>query len=92
MSDGEYLEAKHCGRTGCTCLHVYCDKGFEYVWPRKVEVHGPTLPPEGKVVEYERVKPCATCRPEAYDAMLRSSSRHDWMRRLRALRPGKPGE
>lgn len=78
-------DSNHCGRAGCTCLHVYCDRGWSESSPRKVPVTGKDTP-----AVYDRVQPCPGCKPEAYDAMLRAANRRDWQRRLRSLRPEKP--
>lgn len=51
-----------CGRRDCLCTHTDpCDRGWLPLPPRVL--HGK---------DYERVAPCAVCRPQSYDRYARA--------------------
>jgi hypothetical protein len=83
-----YLAHNHCGRAGCECAHLLCDRGWVDARPR-VEVAVVTV--QGvkveKRLEHDRVRPCAECKPETWEAARRAPTRKDFLRRARKVKP-----
>jgi hypothetical protein len=85
--DARYTQ-NHCGRGGCECSHHLCDRGWVDARPR-VEVAVVTV--DGakveKRIEHPRLRPCAECKPETWEAARRAPTRKDFLRRARKVKP-----